>query len=545
MKSKKRCDIILCGYDYFRIIIALKEIRFCRLICLIIITEDGQKMKTIMDHLEKTMHSFPDNIAVSDEEYAYSYSELVRRSKSVGTAVAALKFRRRAVAVYMNKTPGCAAAMLGSAYSGNFYVVIDPKMPVERIKKTFSVVEPVAVITEEELAVNVPETGFQGSTFLYSEISEKAADEELLGSIRADMIDTDPLYCLFTSGSTGVPKGTVVSHANVISYTDWFIGAFGIDETFVFGSQTPFYFSMSVTDLYSSLRTGAHLAIIPKKYFSFPIKLIQYLNDKKVNAIYWVPSALCIVANLQLFKYAKPEYLKMVLFAGEVMPTKQLNYWISNFPELKYANLFGPTETTDICTYYVVNRHFEDGDSLPIGNACENCGVIVVNEDGRQCAPGEEGELYVRGSFVAGGYYNNPEKTAEAFVRNPLNTAYPEIVYKTGDIVRYNEFGELIYCGRKDFQIKHMGYRIELGEIENAAMAAEGVSSAACLYDAQKDSIILIYEGKPEKDDMCAEVKSRVPEYMVPSQYIRIKAMPHNSNGKIDRVWLKNNYKEI
>ena len=235
----------------------------------------------------------------------------------------------------------------------------------------------------------------------------------------------------------------------------------------------------------------------------------------------------------------------MVLFAGEVMPTKQLNYWISNFPELKYANLFGPTETTDICTYYVVNRHFEDGDSLPIGNACENCGVIVVNEDGRQCAPGEEGELYVRGSFVAGGYYNNPEKTAEAFVRNPLNTAYPEIVYKTGDIVRYNEFGELIYCGRKDFQIKHMGYRIELGEIENAAMAAEGVSSAACLYDAQKDSIILIYEGKPEKDDMCAEVKSRVPEYMVPSQYIRIKAMPHNSNGKIDRVWLKNNYKEI
>ena len=145
-------------------------------------------MKTIMDHLEKTMHSFPDNIAVSDEEYAYSYSELVRRSKSVGTAVAALKFRRRAVAVYMNKTPGCAAAMLGAAYSGNFYVVIDPKMPVERIKKTFSVVEPVAVITEEELVVNVPETGFQGSTFLYSEISEKAADEELLGSIRADMI---------------------------------------------------------------------------------------------------------------------------------------------------------------------------------------------------------------------------------------------------------------------------------------------------------------------------------------------------------------------
>ncbi len=502
-------------------------------------------MKTLIDYIEKTANDFPSNTAVSDDVSALTYSQLISSSKSIGTALSKLGCKNRAVAVYMNKTPECVAAMLGVSYSGNFYLVVDPKMPAERIRKTFSVVDPVAVITEDSLVNNLADAGYNGKSFICNEIISGAIDEDKLSDIRNKMLDTDPLYCLFTSGSTGMPKGTVVSNANVISYTNWFISAFGINDKTVFGSQTPFYFSMSVTDLFGALRTGAHLAIIPKKYFSFPIKLIQYLNDKDVNTIYWVPSALCIVANLDLFKYAKPEKLEKVLFAGEVMPTKQLNYWIRNFPDICYANLFGPTETTDICTYYVVNRQFEDGEPLPIGNACDNCGVIVVNEEGRECAPDEEGELYVRGSFVAGGYYNNPEKTAEAFVRNPLNTAYPEIVYKTGDIVRYNEYGELVYCGRKDFQIKHMGYRIELGEIENAAIAAEGVATAACLYDSQADSIILIYEGKIDSESLLSEVRNRVPEYMVPSEIKKIPSMPHNSNGKIDRVWLKNNFKEL
>ena len=502
-------------------------------------------MKTITEAFELTAERLPDKIAVRDDVSALSYSQLRSAARSIGTALAVLGKRNSPVAVYMNKTPMCVAAMLGAAYSGNFYLVVDPKMPVERIKNTFGVVHPVAVITETSLLDSIKETGTDAEIFICDDIASTQPDDELLTNINKRMIDTDPLYCLFTSGSTGVPKGTVISHRNVLTYTQWVIETFDISEATVFGSQTPFYFSMSVTDLFSTLCTGAELVIIPKKFFSFPIKLIQYVNENKVNTIYWVPSALAIVANLDLFKFAKPEYLQKVLFAGEVMPTKQLNYWMDHFPELLYANLFGPTETTDICTYFVVDRRFEDGTSLPIGKACNNCDVMVINDEGKECASGEEGELYVRGSFLAYGYYNNSEKTESVFVQNPLNTAYPEPVYKTGDIVRYNELGELIYCGRKDFQIKHMGYRIELGEIENGAAAADGVSVNACVYDPAEDSIILIYEGKANKDELLDQLKKRVPEYMVPNRIIKIPSMPYNSNGKIDRVWLKNNFKTI
>ena len=502
-------------------------------------------MSTIPQDFETTALAFPDKIAVRDADTAFTYSELLRKAKAMGTVLSRLHTRNAPVAVYMNKTPLCVAAMLGTAFSGNFYLVIDPQMPPERIKSIFGVVQPAAVITEPSLRENLAQLETDAPLYLCEEMVQEKADEQALQAIAKAMIDTDPLYCLFTSGSTGVPKGTVITHRNVLTYVDWVRDTFGIDETTVFGSQTPFYFSMSITDLFTTLHTGAELVIIPKQFFSFPIKLIQYLNDHGVNTIYWVPSALSIVANLNLFHYAMPEHLTKVLFAGEVMPTKQLNYWMDHLPDLLYANLFGPTETTDICTYYVVNRRFPNGASLPIGNACQNCGVLVINDEGKECAPGEEGELYVRGSFVAAGYYNDPEKTAAVFVQNPLQKAYPETVYKTGDIVKYNEYGELLYCGRKDFQIKHMGYRIELGEIENAAAAADGVRVNACLYQPAEDSITLVFEGTADKNELLEQLKKRVPAYMLPNRIVKIPAMPYNRNGKIDRVWLKENLNTI
>lgn len=493
-------------------------------------------MKNILEMLERSAERFPDKIVFRDETTDLTYSEFLNTAKAIGTDIAKSGVFKKPIAVIAERSVKNLAAMFGVLYSGNFYTVIDCEMPPERVKAIFETLKPAAVVVTKACLSLLEKLDFNGKAVNYEIAKDCPADSNLLGKIRENMIDSDPAYVLFTSGSTGVPKGAVVSHRAVLTYVKWYVDTFKIDENTVFGSQTPFYFSMSVSDVFSCVFAGAELNIIPKSLFSFPMKLIEFLNERRVNTIYWVPSALCIIANWRALDYGELKYVKKVLFAGEVMPVKQLNYWISKLEGAMFANLFGPTETTDICTYYIVDRKFEDGETLPIGRACDNCDVFVVKEDGTKAKQGEEGELYARGSFLAMGYYNNPEKTAAAFVQNPLNTAYPETVYKTGDLVKYNEKGELIYISRIDFQIKHMGYRIELGEIEAAANALGYVTACAAVYDSDRDRIILAYEGKKrESAEILSDLRLRLPEYMTPQIVKRIKAMPHNANGKVDR----------
>ena len=235
-----------------------------------------------------------------------------------------------------------------------------------------------------------------------------------------------------------------------------------------------------------------------------------------------------------------PPALKTILFAGEVMPTAKLNYWRAHYPGAVFANLYGPTETTDICAYYVVNREFADDEPLPIGIACDNCGLLVLNENGAPAPEGQEGELCARGSFLAAGYYNMPDKTAERFCQNPAQPAYPERIYRTGDLVKYNAAGELLYCSRLDHQIKHMGYRIELGEVETAAYGQDKLDACACLFEAEKDRLVLFFTAKKDvTEPLRARLAERLPAYMRPAAYHRLRQMPQNANGKIDRGALR------
>lgn len=510
-------------------------------------------MKNILQYFEETCKNFPDNTAVADESSSVTFKDLQTRSQQTGSMLAAnLGKHNVPVAIYIDKSPALVEAMLGILYSGNFYVVLDTQMPAERVCRIFETLQPAAILTDKSHIDKVEsfkmsddglttKTNTKIKTFFIEESDSIEIDNKLLGRLRSQVTERDPAYILYTSGSTGQPKGTVISHRALISYGSWFIHAFDINERTIFGSQTPLYFSMSVSDLYAALRTGATYQIIPKKYFSFPMQLIEYLNTYKVNTIYWVPSALNIVANWDTFAYIKPEYLKKVLFAGEVMPVKQLNYWRQALPDVLYANLFGPTETTDICSYYVVNRTFSDDETLPIGVACDNCDLIIVDENGQEAS---SGELLARGPFLADGYYHNPEKTAEMFVQNPLNDAYPEIVYRTGDLVYRGEDGLLRYQGRKDFQIKHMGYRIEPGEIEAAIGALPEIHACVCIYLETTDQILIFYQGKIKQEALSAAVSGNLPAYMRPNKFIRIRQMPYNANGKIDRKLLKRNYLE-
>jgi len=498
----------------------------------------------VLEILEKHAREIPELVACQDETTQVTYNELDEKATNIGINISGklAGVVRRPIVVFMDKCPECLVSFYGVAKSGNFYVCIDSKMAVERIKNIFTTLNPIAIIVKDEKAFPYEA---DCPVFLYNDLIEKNDNQQAIeanGRARKYAIDTDPLYVLYTSGSTGIPKGSVITHKSVLAYAQWVVETFNLDTNTNFGSQTPFYFSMSVLDIYSCLLAGGTLTIIPKKYFSFPVKLLQYLAEKEVNTIYWVPSALSIVANMKALDYVEIPMLKKILFAGEVMPTKQLNEWRRHLPEALYANLFGPTEITDIALYYVLDREFADDEPIPIGIPCRNMDAFAINEAGELISGDELGELYFRGSFVGEGYYYSPEKTKEAFVQNPLNKAYPEIVYKTGDLVRFNEYGEYMYAGRKDFQIKHMGYRIELGEIENAAAAHKDILSNVCLYDPNKDSIILIYQGGVSEDDLYTHLKSYLPEYMRPNRLICVRSMPHNANGKIDRQLLKGQY---
>ena len=503
-------------------------------------------MKNILEYLEVTTSKFPDKVGFTDISRKSTFSETMDKAKRIASALSAYG-TRKPVAVLIDKTCNCIDAMLGALYAGDFYIVVDVHSPQDRIENILSTLEDTIIITDSDSAELANAVKCNESIVMYEDAIQSEINENMISNVRKHMIDMDTAYILFTSGSTGKPKGTVISHRSLISYVNWVTEEFKFDEKTSFGSQTPLYFSMSVTDFYSTIKCGCCYNIIPKKYFSFPLNLVKYLNEYQINTIYWVPTAISILSNWKVFDVLKPEYLKTVLFAGEVMPTKQLNYWINNLDEgITFANLFGPTETTDICTFYVVNRKFADDESLPIGKHCDNCNVFIVKEDGTEAKDGEEGELFVRSSFMADGYYNNPVKTSEAFVQNPLNKAYPERVYKTGDIVKYNDKGELIYISRKDFQIKRSGYRIELGEIEAGANSIEGVKNCACIYDKEEESLVLIYEGRVKNTDtVLAGVMKKVPSYMYPDKVIRIKEMPQNANGKIDRKYLSSNYKNL
>lgn len=493
-------------------------------------------MKNILEYLEATASAYPDKVGFSDEKQEMTFAQAVNHARVLGTALAAYG-KRRPVAVLIDRSCRCIDAMLGTLYAGDFYTVVDVHSPVDRMKEILGVLEDPIVLTDEACLEIARQLVEDDRIAVYEQMISGQVSDAVLSSVRSEMIDMDIAYILFTSGSTGVPKGTVISHRALISYVNWVTGEFGFNQETVFGSQTPLYFSMSVTDFYSTVKCGCTYHIIPKHYFSFPVTLIDYLNTKKVNTIYWVPTAISILANWKAFDVKKPQYLRTVLFAGEVMPTKQLNYWIRSLDsDILYANLFGPTETTDICTFYVVNRAFEDSESIPIGIACDNCQVMIIKEDGTEAGPGEEGELYARTSFMAEGYYNNPEKTGQAFVQNPLNRAYPERVYRTGDLVRRNAAGEILYISRKDFQIKRSGYRIELGEIEAAANSVDKVKSCACVYLKSREQLVLLYEGGPkDPEKVLAAVKAKVPGYMLPDRILRRKEMPKNANGKIDR----------
>ena len=499
--------------------------------------------KNILEYLEKSAQKYPDKTAFADENTSCTFKELECTGRKIGTALSRYIAPRNPIPIFMEKSVETIGAFMGAVYAGCFYVLIDTKQPASRLNQILDILKSEVIITSEKYLKDLEKLGFEGKVLMLSELNAVQEDPIILETIRNQAVDVDPLYGIFTSGSTGTPKGVVVGHRSVLDFIDCFTELFNITEKDVIGNQAPWDFDVSVKDIYSGLKTGATVQIIPKQLFSFPTKLIDFLIEREVTTLVWAVSALCIISTLNGFEYKVPEKINKILFSGESMPVKHLNIWKKYLPEAMYVNVYGPTEITCNCTYHIIDREYEPGENLPIGKPFPNEKVFLLDEEDREVTkPGEKGEICVSGTALSLGYYNNPEQTAKAFVQNPLNQSYLEPIYRTGDLAYYGEDGNLYFASRKDFQIKHMGHRIELGEIETALETVEGLGRSLCMYDEAKGKILAFYEGDLEKKQIVRAIGTRLPGFMIPNVFVKVEEFPLTKNGKIDRKKLEEAY---
>lgn len=495
---------------------------------------------SVITYLIETCRKMPDKKAVVDAEGSYSFSKLLSNGCDLATIIRDKGHRKEPIGIFLHKSKEMIASFAGANLAGCFYVPLDTEQPSARILNILNVLKTKVIVTDKQHLNKLP-SDWNGEILLVDDIFTNKGNYERAYSLLelSSVIDTDPVYSIFTSGSTGTPKGVVVNHRGVVDYIDWAVDTFSFGCNTVIGNQAPFYFDNSTLDIYLMYAVGATLDIIPEGNFAFPAKLVDYMNEHEISFVFWVPFVLVNVANFKILDKKLPATLKDVFFAGEVMPNRQLNYWRRYLPDCRYVNLYGPTEITVDCTYYVVDRDFKDDEPLPIGIPCKNTDILILKDRKTLCFQGEQGEICVRGSSLANGYYNNPQKTSEAFIQNPLNDAYPELIYCTADLGYINEYGEVMFIGRADSQIKHKGYRIELGEIETAVIGSHLVEAGCIVYDKAKQKITLIYSNPEEISaaDIRRELSDKIPAYMLPSSLLRQDEMKRNSNDKIDRAY--------
>ena len=502
-------------------------------------------MINVIEYLEKSTKKNSKKIAVIEEEKKLSYKELNDYSKSVGSFIANDNIFNEPVIIFMDKGIDTLISFFGCVYAGCYYSLINPLFPQNRIEQIRDVINSKLVITNSENYENAKLYFKDSKVCLISELKENDIDELKLDEVKNKHIDYDPLYVNFTSGSTGTPKGVVISHRSVIDFIDNFTNLFNFKAEDIIANQAPFDFDVSVKDIYSSIKVGATLVIVPTKYFSNPSVLLDYLCDNNVTTMTWAVSALCLITTFHGLDYKVTSYVNKILFSGEVMPIKHLKTWMEHLPNTMFVNVYGPTEITCNCTYHIIDRTRDYEDKIPIGKPFPNERVFLLDEDNNLITSANtKGEICVSGSALALGYYNNHEQTNKNFIQNPIINNYNEMIYRTGDLAFYNESGELLFNGRKDFQIKYLGHRIELEDIDKSVMKNESVVRCCTIFDEEKSKLICFYIGNIDKKELHAFLKEIVPVHMIPGKFIKIDEFPMTKNGKIDRKALMKIYKE-
>ena len=519
-------------------------------------------MRTILEWLEHNAACLPDHTAVEDADSSLNWRELQKQAEEGGAFLSSYVEWNKPVVLIWQKNCRAVVWLYSILYSGGFYVCIDPEQPLERMRKILHRLHDPVVIAEEAAGRRLADSGYAGRILTDMSAAQPSSDTGRFTpdmSVRQSSSGTgkctpggaaasdaqnrtalsdapgsarpaDLLYSVFTSGSTGEPKGIAVSQASAAAFIRHFAEVTGISEKDSIGSQAPFDFDVSVKDLFTSCLTGARLVLIPRTLFAVPGELVDYLAEKKITVLIWAVSALCMISSFGGFDYRIPGDIRLVMFSGEIMPVRQLRIWQKALPEAEFINLYGPSEITCNCTYYRVPRDFQ-GDELPIGIAFPGRKVFLLDQSMPEIrTPGRKGQICVGGESLSEGYYGDREATERTFIF--LNR---ERICLTGDMGYFGEDGLLYFAGRQDDEIKHMGHRISLGEVEHAMGEVSGVKRACCLYDRGRSRIIGFYIGDVDKKALRCGLKELLPTYMIPNRLVQKSSFPMSEHGKTDR----------
>lgn len=494
---------------------------------------------TALSFLEKAQKEAGKKEALMDEKQSYSYDEVRSYALKVGGGIRKWNQTRKPVVVLSERDIRCVVMFWGVLYSGNFYVPLNYKNNKGIFKDLLENIKPVGILScerDEEVENICRELGIQ-----YDYFEQMCFYEEDKSLLEQNILDEDPAYMVFTSGSTGLPKGVVKTHRSIVKFVESFTETFSIGQEDVFGNQAEFDYDVAAKDIYLSVCAKAKLAVIPKKCFLMPVKLMQYLEEKNVNTLIWSVAAMRFVVKSEcLKKYAENVNIEKVFFSGEVLSQDEIKHWVTYLPNALYVNLYAPSEVTGNCLYYIVDNA-NVPKRLPLGKAFRNIEVMLINEEKGLVKEGELGEICVRGGFLSSGYYADEEKTKEKYIQNPLHQNYIDLVYRTGDMAKY-ENGELYFCGRKDYQIKFMGHRIELFEIEHVFSQVTGIEKSCCALI--EGELVLFYEGQTDSVEVIKKMREIVPKFKIPKKFVALKEFPKNQRGKTDRQKIIDNYRE-
>jgi amino acid adenylation domain-containing protein len=519
--------------------------------------DDRRKLNFLVSHLvEAAAESRPDAIAVVDGKRSFTYGELDQLSNRLANLLRAEGVRRGdRVGLCLEKSFEAVAAIYGVLKAGAAYVPLDPKAPATRQAYILRDAGVQVLLSSTKQAATWDVLQLEGADFR----TVVALDGELdaAGAVRildaadvasadesrhdAGAVDFDLAYILYTSGSTGTPKGVMLTHRNCLAFVDWAGEEFGVTADDRVSSHAPLHFDLSTFDLFAAARAGAAVVLAPPAVSVFPVELRRFIEDQGITVWYSVPTVLTMLVTRGGLEGGEFPKLRTILFAGEVFPTPHLRRLKQLLPHVRFANLFGPTET-NVCTWWEVPELPEDmTEAIPIGRGIENVDVFALTDEGKLAAPGEVGELCVRGPTVMQGYLGDPARTAERLVSNPVGDVLDQPIYRTGDLVEEMPDGTYRFLGRRDSQIKSRGYRIELGDVEAAVNAHPSV--VECAVIAIPDDVVTnrlkayvtTQDGELAKADLTAFCAELIPQYMIPEEFEYAEDLPRTSTGKIDR----------